>query len=125
MSEPLPKKILVVDDNYSLASTIQAVLEDDGYEVMSATDGIHGYAAYLLFEPDLIITDIRMPGIDGLQFLRQVQEKWPELPVILSSGYTEQDALSRFQEPGLRGFIQKPYSPKELVVKIQGATGPD
>lgn len=60
-------KVLVVDDNKDLAELIQGVLEGEGVEVMSANDGIQGYANFLLFKPDIVITDIQMPGKPALR----------------------------------------------------------
>jgi CheY-like chemotaxis protein len=67
-------KVLVVDDNRLLATTIQEILEDDGLEVMSAGDGIDGYSAYLSFQPDMIITDIQMPRKTGLEMMKHDQD---------------------------------------------------
>ncbi len=79
-------KVLVVDDNQFLASTIQIVLEDEGLEVMSAKDGIDGYSAYLRFEPDLVITDIQMPGKNGLEMMGHIRSHNPRIKTIYMSG---------------------------------------
>ncbi len=118
-------RILVVDDEEIVRSVARQALEARGYEVLEAADGLDAVKEVELrgAEISLVLLDMTMPRLGGEGAFRRIRELRPDLPVILSSGYTEQDALSRFQEPGLRGFIQKPYSPKELVAKIQGATG--
>ncbi len=79
-------KVLIVDDNELLASTMQLLLEHDGLEVMSAHDGIDGYEAYLLFKPDLVITDIQMPGKNGLEMMARIRTHDPAIKTIYMSG---------------------------------------
>ena len=79
-------KVLVVDDNRLLAATIQEVLEDDGLEVMSANDGVAGYSAYLLFKPDIVITDIQMPRKNGLEMMGHIRTHEPMIRTIYMSG---------------------------------------
>src|SRR5574340_362676 len=79
-------KVLVVDDNQFLASTIQAVLEFEGCEVMAAEDGMDGYATYLLFEPDLVITDIQMPRKNGLEMMELIRTHNPMIKTVYMSG---------------------------------------
>ncbi|HJW32563.1 MAG TPA: GAF domain-containing protein [Holophagaceae bacterium] len=119
-------RVLVVDDEEIVRSVARQALEARGYEVIEAADGLDAVKEVEArgSEISLVLLDMTMPRLGGEGAFRRIRELCPDLPVILSSGYTEQDALSRFQEPGLRGFIQKPYSPKELVAKIQGATDP-
>jgi len=118
-------RVLVVDDEEIVRSVARQALEARGYEVEEATDGLD--AVRLVAERgsdfSLVLLDMTMPRLGGEGAFRRIRELAPGLPVVLSSGYTEQDALSRFQVPGLRGFIQKPYSPRELVRKLQEALG--
>lgn len=67
-------KILVVDDNEDLAFTVLMILEDEGYEVKAAKDGKDGFFSYLLFRPDLVITDIQMPEKSGLQLMENIKD---------------------------------------------------
>jgi PAS domain S-box-containing protein len=118
-------RVLVVDDEEIVRSVARQALEARGFEVVEAADGLDAVRLVEFEGADisLILLDMTMPRLGGEGAFRRIRELRPEIPVILSSGYTEQDALSRFQEPGLRGFIQKPYSPKELVLKIQESLG--
>ncbi len=83
------KKILLVDDEDSIHLLYREELEDEGYEVHSALSGEEALAQLKIIVPDLVILDINMPGINGIDALRQIKEMNPSLPVILSSAYQE------------------------------------
>ena len=79
-------KVLVVDDNRELAEVIQMVLRRAGVETLAAYDGIGGYAGYLRFKPDLVITDIQMPGGTGLEMMRHIRTHDPLVKTVYMSG---------------------------------------
>ena len=110
------QKILVVDDNLQLAATIQELLEDDGLEVMSAKDGVEGYSAYLLFKPDIVITDIQMPRKNGLEMMRHIRTHEPMIRTIYMSG--DFDPYQPFLKEEKRRypviFLEKPFSLESL-----------
>jgi len=83
------KKILLVDDEDSIHLLYREELEEEGYEVHSALTGEEALTQLKVIIPDLIILDINMPGINGIDVLRQIKEMNPSLPVILSSAYQE------------------------------------
>jgi DNA-binding response OmpR family regulator len=83
------KKILLVDDEESIHLLYKEELEEDGYEVHSALDGEEALRKYNIVSPDLVILDINMPGMNGIEVLRRLKEINPNLPVILSSAYNE------------------------------------
>jgi CheY-like chemotaxis protein len=83
------KKILLVDDEEGIQMLYREELEDDGYEVVSAYTGEEGLEKFKAESPDLVILDIQMPGMNGIETLRQMKMDNPELPVILSSAYNE------------------------------------
>ena len=83
------KKILLVDDEESIQIIYREEFEDEGYEVISALDGETGLKKFQEEQPDLVILDIRMPGMGGIQVLRQMKMINPAVPVILSSAYQE------------------------------------
>jgi DNA-binding NtrC family response regulator len=116
-------KVLVVDDNRLLATTIQEILEDDGMEVVSAGDGIDGYSAYLSFRPDMIITDIQMPRTNGLDMMKHIRIHNPMIKTIYMSG--DLDSFQPFLKEEKKrypiSFFEKPFSLESLmrVVKEQ------
>ena len=83
------KKILLVDDEESIQIVYREYFEDEGYEVISAIDGTIGLQKFKNENPDIVILDIQMPGINGVEVLRQMKMSNPHLPVILSSAYQE------------------------------------
>ena len=83
------KKILLVDDEEGIQMLYREELEDDGYEVISAYTGEEGLEKFKAEAPDLVILDIQMPGMNGIETLRQMKMNNPDLPVILSSAYNE------------------------------------
>ncbi len=83
------KKILLVDDEDSIHLLYREELEEEGYEIHSALSGEEALAQLKVIMPDLVILDINMPGINGIDALRQIKEMNPSLPVILSSAYQE------------------------------------
>ena len=113
--------ILVVDDDETVRSVARQTLEFKGFEVLEAEDGL---VALELFrrrarEISLVLLDMTMPHMGGEAAFREMRQVEPDIRVILSSGYNEQEAMSRFNGKGLKGFIQKPYGPRELLAKIQ------
>ncbi|MBM4313202.1 MAG: response regulator [Deltaproteobacteria bacterium] len=91
-------KVLVVDDNQLLAIVICEVLEREGCEVMTANDGAEGYSAYLRFEPDLIITDIRMPVKNGLEMMECIRRHDPLVQTIYMSADIDSFRSSLLEE---------------------------
>jgi DNA-binding NtrC family response regulator len=109
-------KVLVVDDNRLLASLIQEILEDNGLEVRSAEDGVDGYSAYLLFKPDIVITDIQMPRKNGLEMMGHIRTHNPMIKTIYMSGDIDtyrlylKDEKRKYQV----SFFEKPFSLEAL-----------
>ena len=83
------KKILLVDDEESIQIVYKEEFEDEGYKVISALNGEEGLEKFQQEKPDLVILDIRMPGMSGIEVLRQMKMVNPAVPVILSSAYQE------------------------------------
>jgi CheY-like chemotaxis protein len=116
-------KVLVVDDNRMLASTIREILEDDGIEVMSANDGVDGYSAYLTFRPDMVITDIQMPRRSGVEMMHRIRNHNPMIKTVYMSG--NMSSIRPFLcEEAKRypvSFFEKPFSLESLKQAVGGA----
>jgi CheY-like chemotaxis protein len=113
--------ILVVDDDETVRTVARQVLELKGFQVLDAHDG--RMAVDLVRQHGrgigLVLLDMTMPHMGGEAAYREMRLLQPEIRVILSSGYSEVEAMGRFMGKGLKGFIQKPYGPRELLDKIQ------
>jgi DNA-binding response OmpR family regulator len=87
-------KILVVDDEKNILKLYQAELEDEGYVVVTANSGREALEIFEAENPDLVTLDILMPDIDGIQVLRQMKEKRPNIPIIMLTAYDYRDDFS-------------------------------
>lgn len=84
-------KVLVVDDDQNIQKLYKLELEDEGYEVYQAYSGTEGIALFDKVKPDIVTLDILMPDIDGIQVLRMMKEKNPDVPIIMSTAYDYRD----------------------------------
>ncbi len=118
--------ILLVDDEGEVRATARAMLEHLGYDVLEAADGGAGVVAFRARRADImaVLLDWTMPVMDGEEVFRVLRELAPDLPVILSSGYTEYDARRRGMPEGLSGFLQKPYTIRQLADAVATAVAP-
>jgi DNA-binding response OmpR family regulator len=110
-------KILIVDDNLGLAHILKIMLEEERHEVRLARDGRDGYLSYLLFKPDLIITDIQMPEKNGLELMEVIRKHNPEARVIYISADLSQfwPLLEKEKTRYPVSCLQKPFSKSELM----------
>ncbi len=111
-------RILVIDDDAVACEFLQEALSREGYKVDSYTSGIEALKKDLS-QYDLLMSDIRMPEIDGLQFLRHVREKWSELPVILMTAYGSLETTMEALRLGAWDYISKPFSPEAIRAMVQ------
>ncbi|HOX16186.1 MAG TPA: sigma-54 dependent transcriptional regulator [Smithellaceae bacterium] len=112
--------ILVIDDDAVACEFLQEVLLREGYNVTTFTSALAALEQNLS-QYDLLMSDIRMPGMDGLQFLSEVQKKWPKLPVILMTAYGSLETTMEAIRLGAWDYISKPFSPEDcraLVKKV-------
>ena len=111
------KKILLVDDEESIHLLYREELEEDGYEVHSALSGEEALEKLGIVQPDLVILDINMPGMNGIDVLRRMKELHPQLPVILCTAYQEfkQDLASWASD----AYIVKSANLEELKAAVQ------
>ncbi|MCF7944949.1 MAG: response regulator transcription factor [Spirochaetia bacterium] len=111
-------KILVVDDETAIVTTVQAYFEYEGYEVKSVYDGKKALSIARTFRPDVVILDIMLPGIDGLEVLRELRRKADPYVVLLSAKTDEDDRIIGLKL-GADDYVLKPFSPRVLVARVQ------
>ena len=113
-------RIIVIDDDAVACEFLQEVLQRDGYDVSSFTSASAARKQNLA-DYDLLMSDIRMPGMDGLQLLDEIQKQWPNLPVILMTAYGSLETTMEAIRLGAWDYISKPFSPEDcraLVKKV-------
>lgn len=110
-------KVLVVDDNEATARIIQQLLTADDRRVRTAYDGVDGYGVYLSFEPDLVITDIDMPGKNGFELMKKIRTHNPAVKTIYMSGNLSRfDSLLNEEKKRYQAAVlRKPFSMDDLI----------
>ncbi|MCP4584145.1 MAG: response regulator [candidate division Zixibacteria bacterium] len=122
-ANPIPgrKKILVVDDEPDVVSTLIESLDALGYQAIGAANGVEALEIIEKDSFDLVITDIRMPEKNGIDLLKDIKSKFPDLPVVIITGYTLAYPPEQAKKEGAEGYIPKPFRINqidELLAKI-------
>jgi len=112
-------RILLIDDDPAMLTSVGDYLKARGHQVHLARDGRKGLEVFKDEEPEIVITDIRMPGIDGFEVLRKVRERAPDTEVIMVTGYGEIDAAVQAMREGAFDFFTKPLKMRELAASMQ------
>lgn len=110
-------RILVVDDENDLCCLFERILESEGYEVITANDGLGGIKRNNDSDPDLIILDLKMPKMDGIETLRNIRKTDKEVVVIILTGYGSAQTAREAQDLDVYEYISKPFN-NELVRKV-------
>ncbi|MGI8756990.1 MAG: response regulator transcription factor [Acidimicrobiales bacterium] len=114
----MARRILVVEDEAPIADAIAARLRSEGYEVTLASDGPSGVAQVARFEPDLVLLDLMLPGLDGLEVCRQIQRD-RHIPVMMLTARDDETDLVIGLAVGADDYLTKPFSMRELVARVQ------
>ena len=112
------KRVLVVEDDAKTADIVKMYLEKDGYIVLTAHDGPQGLAAARSNDPDLIVLDLLLPALSGLDICRAIRSERPTPIIMLTALSTEPDKLAGL-DLGADDYISKPFSPRELVARVR------
>ena len=113
-------KILVIDDEPSIINLVSAYLKPEGYEVYTAADGNAGLKAARAFKPDLIILDLMLPGMDGIELLSRLRRESDVYVIMLTARTDETDKIVGLSV-GADDYVTKPFSPRELVARVKAA----
>ena len=117
-------KILIVDDSALTRRILRRALESAGHSIVEAEDGLQGLERYLLEKPDLVILDMIMPGIEGLEVLARIRGVDPEARVIISTADVQTSTRAMAQEAGASAFINKPVDAASLLKIVGGLLNP-
>src|ERR1700735_2404980 len=120
--------ILVIDDDESLRDTSGLMLEREGYRPLLAADGKTGYERALTVKPDLILVDLRLPGMSGIEISKQLRAGHVNTPIIVLSAVGEEVDKVLLLEIGADDYVVKPFGARELLARIRAVlrrTSPD
>jgi DNA-binding response OmpR family regulator len=113
------QRVLVVDDDPTVSDVVRRYLERDGFTVGLAADGPDALRAFGEHRPDLVVLDLMLPGIDGLEVCRRMRAAAPDLPVVMLTALGEESDRVLGLEIGADDYITKPFSPRELVLRVR------
>ncbi len=115
------ERVLIVDDEKNIVSSLQEILNDEGYEIATAEDGLDALEMVQSEPPDLVLLDIWIPGMDGIEVLQAIKTYHPEIEVLVMSGHGTIDTAVKATKLGAYDFIEKPFSLNQLVLSVERA----
>ncbi len=113
--------VLIVDDEEGIRESLSDILEDEGYEVITSDTGEGAIKTLREHNPDLILLDVWLPGIDGIQTLKEIKEINPDLPVVMISGHANIDLAVKATKMGAYDFLEKPLSIERVLLVTKNA----
>ncbi len=113
--------ILIVDDEKNYLLVLSAVLEEEGYEVLTAVSGAEALEVLASSEPDLVLTDMKMPGMDGIELLERIKARDPDLPVIMMTAHGTVDKAVEAMQKGAYTYLLKPFDNERLILYVRKA----
>ncbi len=114
-------KILIVDDSALSRRTLRRILESASYEVVEADDGMAALEIYFLEKPRLVLLDLVMKGMYGLDVLLKLREMDPQVRVVVASADIQSSTRQLADEAGALGFINKPFVPEQVIAAVESA----
>ncbi len=114
-----PATVLVIDDDDSLRDTVHLLLEQEGFRVLSAADGNAGFNQAVTTRPDLMIVDLRLPGMSGIEICKQIRASGINTPLIVLSAVGEEVDKVLLLEIGADDYVVKPFGARELLARIR------
>ncbi len=113
----MAERILIVDDDEALRESLELVLVSEGYAVVTADCGEAALARIEEHPVDVVLCDLRMPGIDGFELMPQIGRQLPGIPIVLMSAYGTQDLAVEAMRRGAYDYLAKPFQPTEVVLR--------
>jgi DNA-binding NtrC family response regulator len=115
------KKVLAIDDEQIVLDSIKKILSSDAYEVHTALKGGTGISHAISESFDIVLTDIRMPDIDGFKVIRDIRKYKPSIPIVIITGYASVSSAVQAMKLGATHYIEKPFTPDQLTQAIDSA----
>lgn len=113
------KKILVIDDEEIVRTSCLRALQHEGYEVMLAASGTEGLNMLNSDSYELVLLDLKMPDVDGMEVLARIKEQWPDTKVVMITGYSTVETAVQALRVGAYNFIEKPFTPDTLLTAVK------
>src|SRR6266542_3075883 len=117
----MTQKILIIDDDTSLRRVLEFNLQEEGYDVVTAQDGEQGLVRFDEQQPDMVITDLKMPGISGFEVLAAVKKRAPQIPVLVITAFGAVETAVGAMKLGAYDYITKPFNRDELRLTVRKA----
>lgn len=121
----MPRVIMTVDDSTSIRQMVNFTLAQEGYEVVEAVDGKDALSKLNMKRVDMVLTDLNMPNMDGIDLIRQLREnqKFKFMPIIMLTTESQQSKKEEGKKAGATGWIVKPFNPDQLVSVVKRVIG--
>lgn len=113
------KSVLVVEDDPEIVKLVSLYLKRDGHEVVTANNGSEGLRLVRESRPDLVILDLMLPGLDGMEICRILRDEGSRVPIIMLTALVQEENLLQGLDLGADDYIPKPFSPKELAARVR------
>lgn len=112
-------RILVVDDDVIVIKSCRRILEAEGFEVTTVPSADEALEKIKIYDFDLLVVDVKMPKHDGIFLMREIKKNWPDVPIIVMSGYPTPETIADVLKLGAIQFIPKPFKPDEFMKSIK------
>ena len=120
----MSSNVLIADDDRTIANLIREIVERRGSNALVAYDGEQALKIFENVKVDLIITDLKMPNLDGMSLIKMVRQKFSDIPIIIITGYGSDETYALAQSYGIAGFLSKPCSVVDISRAIEQALQP-
>lgn len=113
--------VLVIEDSRPMQRSLQRLFESDALEVRIASDGVEGLESFRQQPPNVVVLDLKLPGLSGKELCRSIKTEMPSVPIVILSANAEVDDKVLLLELGADDYVTKPFSPKELLARVRRA----
>ena len=114
--------LLLLEDDQQLRTALESLLVDEGYQVATAADGREAVAQAARQAPDILLLDVKLPGPDGLEVLKQLKQQLPELQSLVMTGYASEEDSIRAIRLGVGDYLQKPFPMADFLQAVESLT---
>ena len=119
----MKKKLLIVDDETGIVDEVKSFFEEEGFEVYTADTGKDGIETLARVQPDVILVDMKLPDMSGLNVVKACKAASPHTKIIVNTGYVDQNVIDEAERLGRDAFLQKPFNLERLYEEIQRLIG--